>query len=104
VKKDTKILSEKEVEKILSRLHGWIYKDNKISKKFKFDDFLDSVDFINKLTPFCQELDHHPDVHIFYNKILFDLQRFDVGGKVTNKDVLVANKIEELYRSKLKNL
>jgi len=71
-----------------------------------------SLGFINKLAPFCEELDHHPDIHIFYNKVLFELQRFDVGqdaseagsggspvsGKVTDKDFMPAKKIEQLYK------
>lgn len=96
----TRILSEKEILDELNNLSGWNFTNDKISKKFIFDDFLDVVVFINKLAPICEKNDHHPDIHIFYNKILFDLQRFDVGGKVTNKDIFIAHKIEELYATK----
>lgn len=95
---DPKILTEQEITDGLKSLPGWAYKDNKISKEFKFEDFMGSLNFINELAPYCQRLDHHPDVHIFYSKVLFELQRFDVGGKVTDKDFMVAHKIEELYK------
>ena len=91
------ILNQQEIDDGLKSLPGWVYKDNKISKEFKFNDFMGSLDFINKLAPHCEKLDHHPDVHIFYSKVLFELQRFDVGGKVTDKDFMIAHKIEELY-------
>ena len=94
---ETNILTEQEITEQLKSFPGWLYKDNKISKEFKFEGFMDSLGFINKLAPFCEQLDHHPDIHIFYNKVLFELQRFDVGGKVTNKDFLVAEEIEKLY-------
>ncbi len=100
---DIKILSKKEIGQELSGLPGWAYKKNKISKKFEFKDFMDSLNFVNKLAPYCDGVDHHPDVHIFYNKVLFELQRFDVGGKVTNKDFMVARKIERLYQKKQSN-
>ena len=92
-----KVLSEDEIKKQLASLPGWGYHDNKISKEFKFKDFMGSLNFVNALAPFCESLDHHPDVHIFYNKVLFDLQRFDIGGKVTDKDFMVAKEIERLY-------
>ncbi len=110
---DTKILTDQEIQEQLKSFEGWEYKDNpptpeapegqgKISKQFQFNDFMDSLNFINKLAPFCEQLDHHPDTHIFYSKVLFELQRFDVGGKVTNKDFLVAEEIERLYRERKK--
>ena len=91
------ILTQEQIQEELKSLEGWDYKDDKISKEFKFTDFMGSLNFINALAPYCQEHDHHPDVHIFYSKVLFELQRFDVGGKVTDKDIMVAKEIERLY-------
>lgn len=93
----TEILTDSQIKENLKLFSGWKYSNNKISKEFKFKDFMDSLIFINKLAPFCEELDHHPDVHIYYSKVLFELSRYDVGGKVTNKDFLVAREIENLY-------
>jgi|SRR3989344_8414364 len=94
------ILTEEEIRQRMPLIPGWIYKGNKLSKEFKFADFLDALDFINSISSFCESIDHHPDIHIFYNKILFELQRFDVGGKVTDKDFMVAEEIERLYQKK----
>lgn len=95
------ILTENQISEKLKSFEGWAYKDNKISKEFKFDDFMGSLNFVNALAPFCEANDHHSDVHIFYNKVLFELQRFDVGGKVTDKDFMVAQEIERLYKERL---
>ena len=46
---------------------------------------------------FFELKDHHADVHIFYNGIRFGLSRYDAGGKVTDRDVEVAKKIEHEY-------
>ncbi len=91
------ILSKKEISAELKTLSGWKYRGNKISKEFKFADFMGSLNFVKKLAPYCEKIDHHPDVHIFYSKVLFELQRFDVGGKVTDKDFMVARRIETLF-------
>ncbi len=97
-----KILSQKEIVKELKKLKGWKFEDNKISKEFKFMDFVGSLSFINRMVAHFQEIDHHPDIHIFYSKVVFDLQRFDVGGKVTDKDIEVAYYIEKTYKSENK--
>ena len=78
----------------------WSFKNDKISKTFEFTDFMDSLGFVNSLAAYFEEIDHHPDTHIMYSKILFELQRFDVGGKVTDKDLEVAGEIEREYNKR----
>jgi 4a-hydroxytetrahydrobiopterin dehydratase len=96
---DLQPLSNEEISKKLKGLPGWKYADNKISKEFEFPTFIDGLLFINKLAFFSEKIDHHPDIHIFYNKIRFELQRFDIGGKVTERDFTIAKKIEEMFRA-----
>jgi len=71
--------------------------EKKESKKFEFKSFTGAVNFIVKLAPFCNKTDHHPDIHIYYKKVLFELQRFSIGGKVTERDFTVAEEIERLF-------
>jgi len=92
------ILTEEEVGEGLKSLPGWTYADDKISKTFEFKDFMDSLGFVNKLAPVFEAHDHHPDTYIMYSKIRFELQRFDVGGKVTDRDLLIAGEIEKAYQ------
>jgi 4a-hydroxytetrahydrobiopterin dehydratase len=92
-----KILTQAEIEEGLKALPGWKFQNDKISKEFTFNDFMDSLGFITKLAPIFEENDHHPDTHIMYSKVLFELQRFDVGGKVTDRDLYIAGEIEKNY-------
>ena len=95
-----KVLSKEEVQEGLKNLPGWNYADDKISKEFKFNDFTDSLLFVNKMAPVFEENDHHPDTHIMYSKVLFELQRFDSGNKVTDRDLFIAHEIEKEYASR----
>ncbi len=95
-----KVLSEEEVWEGLKALPGWTFADDKISKEFKFNDFTDSLLFVNKMAPVFEENDHHPNTHIMYSKVLFELQRFDSGGKVTDRDLFIAGEIEKEYASR----
>jgi 4a-hydroxytetrahydrobiopterin dehydratase len=91
-------LSADEIETILQRLPGWVVEEDKrIAKEFEFKDFIDSLSFLNRLVPYFELKDHHPDVHIFYNRVKFELSRYDIGGKITDRDVEVAKKIEHEF-------
>lgn len=92
------VLSDDQIQAEIKQLPGWSYTDTKISKRFTFKDFMDSLNFVVQLAPFFEAHDHHPDVHITYSKVLFELQRFDVGGKVTDTDILTAHHIENEYQ------
>jgi 4a-hydroxytetrahydrobiopterin dehydratase len=94
------ILKEEEIQEGLKQLPGWSYAEDKLSKTYEFKDFMDSLGFINKMAPVFEEHDHHPDTCIMYSKIRFELQRFDVGGKVTDRDLFIAGKIEEAYQER----
>lgn len=100
---DLKPLTQVEIKKKLNSFTGWKFANNKISKEFTFKSFSRGVIFIRRLAPFCNRIDHHPDIHIYYKKILFELQRFSIGGKVTERDFTVAREIERLFRKEPKS-
>jgi 4a-hydroxytetrahydrobiopterin dehydratase len=93
-------LTQEEIEAGLKDLPGWKFENDKIFKEFQFKDFLDSLQFVNKMAPIFEEHDHHADTHIMYSKVLFELQRFDAGGKVTDRDLFIAGEIERNYKER----
>lgn len=92
-------LTQKSIESSLKDLDGWSHDkaENKITKEFKFLGFGQAISFINRLMPYFERTDHHPDIHIFYNRIRFDLNRLDIGGKITEQDMKTAKIIEKNY-------
>src|SRR5438477_9835410 len=48
------ILSEKQVEQQLSKLHDWALEGRAIRKQFTFNDFPAAVAFVNRLVPDAQ--------------------------------------------------
>lgn len=97
MEEDVRVLTEEEIGNRLKDFPGWSYGDDKITKEFQFESFDKALKFLNELAPFCDRIDHHPDIHIYYKKVVFDLQRFSVGGKVTPRDFRVASEIERLF-------
>ncbi len=94
------VLTAKELRTIMPRLAGWTLARNKLLRTLEFQDFVHSLSFVNSLVAYFETIDHHPDVRIAYGEVTFELTRYDVGGKVTDRDVEVAKKISSVYRSR----
>lgn len=95
-----KVLTPKELRVIMPRLSGWKLANNKLIRTFEFQDFVESLSFINGLVAYFETVDHHPDVCIAYGEVTFELTRYDLGGRVTDRDVEVAKKISSTYRAR----
>jgi 4a-hydroxytetrahydrobiopterin dehydratase len=75
---------------------GWLEIDNLISREFKFKDFLTAMGFLNGAGEIANRMDHHPRMTIDYNKVLVETYTHD-KGKVTRKDLELADRINLLY-------
>ena len=91
-------LEKSEIERRLSALPGWEFKDNAISKLYRFKKFMDGIHFIDRVAEMAEAADHHPDVKINYTRITFSCSTHDQGG-VTEKDFKLASQIEEAYKA-----
>ncbi|MEK7203589.1 MAG: 4a-hydroxytetrahydrobiopterin dehydratase [Patescibacteria group bacterium] len=72
-------------------------KNKKIKKEFKFGDFIEAISFVNKVAETAEKENHHPDIHIFYNRVVIELWTHSVGG-VSEKDYNLAAKIDEIFK------
>jgi 4a-hydroxytetrahydrobiopterin dehydratase len=62
-------LSDEEIEERLSDAKGWERDGEAIHRQFELGDFKGSVDFVNRLTPRAEEMNHHPDLEISWDKV-----------------------------------
>lgn len=91
----SQLLSRQEIESQVRQLSGWTLEDKKIRSICKFKDFIEAVDFVNKLVEPAEKLGHHPDIAISYNRVTIDLTTHDAGG-LTEKDFVLAQQISRL--------
>ena len=82
-------------QKYLPDLPGWNLSEDgkKISKEFKFADFIGAINFVNRVADIANEEDHHPDIDIHYNKVLLELWTHAIGG-LSENDFIVAAKAD----------
>ena len=96
----TKPLSAVEIESALSALAGWNLDRDALAKEFKFGNFKEALAFMVRVGFEAEAMDHHPDWTNVYNRVAIRLNTHDAGGKVTEKDIDLAKKIEALARVK----
>ena len=89
------LLSDDEIERRLDDLPEWRRDGDSITRQFKFGDFTGSVDFVNRITPPAEEMNHHPDISISWNKVDLTLSTHSEGG-LTENDFELATRIESL--------
>jgi 4a-hydroxytetrahydrobiopterin dehydratase len=91
-------LDKVEIEQRLKALPGWEFKDDAISKLYRFKEFMDGIRFLNRVAEMAEAADHHPDVKINYTRVTFTCSTHDQGG-VTEKDSKLAAQIEEAFKA-----
>ncbi|HEU0024650.1 MAG TPA: 4a-hydroxytetrahydrobiopterin dehydratase [Thermoleophilaceae bacterium] len=86
-------LSEEEIEARLQQLEGWERYADAIRKSYKGEDFVASVDLVNRLTPVAEEMNHHPDLEISWNTVTVTITTHSEGG-LTGNDFELAGRID----------
>ena len=89
------VLTDEEIERRLAGLSGWEREGDAIKKRFKLEDFQASVDFVNRLTPAAEEMNHHPDLAISWNTVDCTLSTHSQGG-LTENDFELAQQIDSV--------
>lgn len=91
-----KPLNEEETKKLMPKVPGWKREGKKIWRKYKFKDFDEAMNFINKMADIAREEDHHPDFQLYeWNNVTVELWTHAVGG-LSENDFIVAAKINKI--------
>ncbi len=90
-----KKLSEEEIETALADLSGWTTEKKNLKKRFEFNNFAESLDFVNRVGAIAEQRDHHPDVCFGWGYAEFSITTHDTGG-LTQNDFDLAKEIEEI--------
>jgi 4a-hydroxytetrahydrobiopterin dehydratase len=88
-----------EVNRLMGTLPG--YKADllvgSISKVYEFDDFYETMAFVNAVAFIAHTEDHHPDLTVSYNRCSVTFSTHDIGG-LSENDFICATKVDALVR------
>ena len=89
-----------EIHKYLKKVDGWDVesvdeKDYYIIKNFKFNNFLESQSFVNKVGEIAEQEGHHPDIWFGWGYAKIKIQTHAING-LHESDFVLAAKIDRI--------
>lgn len=93
-------LPQARVSELLGLLPGWeAAPDGKsIAKTFRFENFYQTLGFVNAIGWMANRQDHHPDLEVGYNRCVVHWSTHDVGGLSLN-DFICAARVEAIAKA-----
>ena len=89
------LLSDSEIEEKLGDAGGWSRDGDAITKTFENEDFAGSVKFVDSLVEPAEDMGHHPDLELSWDKVKVKITNHAEGGLTAN-DFELAAKIDAL--------
>ena len=89
-----------EIHKYQKKVDGWdVVKNNKniffLEKKFEFDNFLKSQNFINEVGKISELEGHHPDISFGWGYAKIEITTHAIKG-LSENDFILAAKIDQI--------
>ncbi|MDC0937517.1 4a-hydroxytetrahydrobiopterin dehydratase [Pelagibacteraceae bacterium] len=89
-----------EIHKYLKKVDGWDVKNNEdrsfcLIKDFKFKNFAESQNFVNKVSNIAEQENHHPDILFGWGYCKIKIFTHAIKG-LAESDFILAAKIDKI--------
>ena len=89
-----------EIHKYLKKVDGWNVKSNEdnsfyLIKDFKFNNFMESQNFVNKIGKVAEDESHHPDISFGWGYCKVKIFTHAIKG-LAESDFILAAKIDKI--------
>jgi 4a-hydroxytetrahydrobiopterin dehydratase len=88
-------LTTKQINLHLKAVPNWSKRAQILSRTYKFEGFLQAIQFVNRVAKKAQKINHHPDIDIRFNRVTLKLTTHDEGG-LTEKDFSLARQCDDV--------
>jgi 4a-hydroxytetrahydrobiopterin dehydratase len=94
-------LTVSSIDDELQTLEGWTFERDQIGRdiifrNFEFDNFSAAWAFLTRLALVAEQINHHPELLNVYNRVKITLTTHDIGNKVSDLDIHLARRINQL--------
>ena len=83
------------IENYLSSLPGWEVINGRITKRFEFRNYYQTMAFVNAVAWIAHTENHHPDMEVSYKTCLVHYVTHAIGG-LSKNDFICAAKVNAL--------
>ena len=73
---------------------SWAETPTSLERTFVFRDFTEAFAFMTRVAGVAEEMDHHPDMSIAWNKVTLRLTTHSAGGTLTALDHELASRVD----------
>ena len=85
-----------ELEKLRRMIPRWtVVTDHHLQREFRFPDFKQALNFVNRVGALAEEQGHHPDILLAWGKAEITLWTHKIDG-LTESDFIMAAKIDRI--------
>ena len=89
-------LKGEDLQKLQSELESWsVVDEHHLSKAYKFADFREALEFVNRVGELAEEQGHHPDICFGWGRVEVTIWTHKIDG-LTESDFILAAKIDRL--------
>lgn len=74
------LLNEAAIQQALTKLPGWRVEGWELIKEFQFPSYLAGIEFVNKVAPLAEAMNHHPDLYVGWGKVTIRISTNSAGG------------------------
>ncbi|MGD0867923.1 MAG: 4a-hydroxytetrahydrobiopterin dehydratase [Bryobacteraceae bacterium] len=90
------VLSADALRQRAAQAPDWkVVDQHHMARTFKFPDFVQALDFVNRVGAVAERQGHHPDIHLTWGRVDVESWTHDAGG-ITEKDFQLAAEIDRL--------
>lgn len=87
-------VAKEVLDSLVARNWKW---NGSLRRCYKFTSHSAACEFTVKTAKLADKIQHHPEIHIRYNTITYELRTNDLNGAVTKIDGQFADAIERMY-------
>jgi 4a-hydroxytetrahydrobiopterin dehydratase len=90
-------LKGEDLRKLYGQLqNGWVVaNEHHLEREYRFKDFKEALDFVNRLGEIAEREGHHPDLFLTWGRVKVTLWTHSVGG-LSENDFILAAKADEV--------
>jgi len=88
-------LEQQEIERLLHDLNGWEQSGNELVKTCQFNNYYETMAFVNATAWISHRENHHPDLEVGYRQCRVRYSTHAIGG-LSENDFICAAKIDAL--------
>jgi 4a-hydroxytetrahydrobiopterin dehydratase len=89
-------LNADALRELASRMPAWQVAEDRLVRDVEAPSFPVAIEWVVLIAQEAESMDHHPDIDIRWRRLHLELSTHSAGGRVTDLDVALAERIDAI--------